>query len=218
MDERLAGICRKAVEPLDGLYGGRKLIVIGDGKEGWWCRVSQVIPPIQVRISGEQHQRFHLGTAARGLNGVVHSATRAPHANHVARHPRLRHQVLKGDIDVAGPLFPDHLSRLLRRHLVEALAATLSKATHIQRENVDSRACELLGQAVPNLALAVALMQQKYSGAGFGSGKESGFKLGPITGGQVHDALSRPSQGATGNYEQERSEYGGRETLALHGD
>src|SRR5208282_410586 len=188
MNEGLARIRRQAVEPLDRHYGRRKLIIIGDGEEGWWRRVAQVVASIQVGIPGEQDQGLHLRMAAGSLNGVIDPATGATHADHVARNTRLRHQILESNVDVARPLRPFSL-RAFRRNLVDRVATTLSKAAEVQREDVDSRGRELPGQAVPNLALAVALVQEKDSRTRIGGSKICGLEFGTVGGGQVHDAL-----------------------------
>src|ERR1700683_40157 len=98
--------------------------------------------------------------ATRYLNGIIDSATRATHTDHARRNARLGHQILKGGVEVTRPLFDLNLRHLLRRQLIEWVTTAVPKAAVIQREHVDSHCRELLGQTVPNLALAVALMQQ----------------------------------------------------------
>src|SRR4029077_9827188 len=97
--------------------------------------------------------------AARYLNGIIDPATRATHADRVTRNARLGHQIPKGGVEVTGPLFSLNLRHLLPRQFLERVSTALPKPAVIQSEHVDSHCRELLGQAVPNLALAVALMQ-----------------------------------------------------------
>src|SRR5260370_5154583 len=99
--------------------------------------------------------------AARCLDGIVDSATRSAHADHVMLHARLRHQILKSLVYIARPLLGHHLRRLLWSQLVESVAPALTKAPVIQGEHVDSRRSKLPGEAIPDLALAVSLMQHK---------------------------------------------------------
>src|ERR1700722_9721459 len=97
--------------------------------------------------------------AARRLDGIIYAATGASDADNVAGDAGLRDQILKRDVDVAGKFFVHDFRRLIGREFVEWVAGTFAEAAIVQGEHVDSRLRELLSQAVPNFALAVALVQ-----------------------------------------------------------
>src|ERR1700688_3754714 len=129
----------------------------------------------------------------RGLNGIIYSATRAAHANHIARHSWLRDQILKRGINIAWPFLRLNLRRLLWRQLIKSVAIALAKAAVVQREHIDSRRRKLLRQAVPNLALPVALMQKQHTRPRLCCSKISRLKFRAVRGGQIDDALRTPS-------------------------
>jgi hypothetical protein len=66
---------------------------------------------------------------------------------------------LKGLVDVARPLLRDDLRRRSLWQLVESVATALPESPVIQRDDVDTRRGKLLGKAIPDLALPIALMQ-----------------------------------------------------------
>jgi hypothetical protein len=78
---------------------------------------------------------------------------------------------LKGLVDVARPLVSHYLRRLLLRQLIKSIASALAEATVVQREHVDSGRRKLCGEAIPDLALPVALMEQEHSWAALASRK-----------------------------------------------
>src|ERR1700688_2166785 len=133
----------------------------------------------------------------RGLNGIIYSATRAAHANHIARHSWLRDQILKRGINIAWPFLRLNLRRLLWRQLITSVAIALAKSAVVQREHIDSRRRKLLRQAVPNLALPGAVGQKKHARPRLCRSKISRLELGAVTRGQIDDLLSGPTTHAT---------------------
>ena len=82
--ELFSGICGDGVEPLDDLYGGLELVVIGDGKKnGKGLGLAQELAAAEIRAAGEQHQRFHFGMATGRLNRIVDAAARAADADNI---------------------------------------------------------------------------------------------------------------------------------------
>src|ERR1700688_383167 len=126
----------------------------------------------------------------RGLNGIIYSPTRAAPANTIARHSWLRDQILKRGINIAWPFLRLNLRRLLWRQLIKSVAIALAKAAVVQRQYIDSRRRKLRRQAVPNLALPVALVQKQHTRPRLRRRKITGFKLGAVTCGQIDDLLS----------------------------
>src|ERR1700719_3648328 len=96
----------------------------------------------------------------RRLNGIIYAATGPAHADHIARHSWLRHPLLKRGADIPTPFLRLSLRCFLRLQLIKAIAVALAITAVIQREHIDFRRRKLLRQAVPNLALPVALMQK----------------------------------------------------------
>src|ERR1700722_1601916 len=144
--------------------------------------------------------------APRGLNGVIYAAAGAAHANHIAAHSWLRHQVLKSVINIAWPFLRLHLRRFLRRQLIKSVATAIAVASVVQREHIDSCRRELLRQAVPNLALPVTLMQKQHTRPGLRRSKISGLKLGAVSGGQIDGPFSGPGTHATTKSAPQKSE------------
>src|ERR1700719_2381430 len=99
----------------------------------------------------------------RGLNGIIYSATGAAHADHVAGHSWLRDQILKRGINIARPFLLLDLRCFLRRQLIKSIAIALAEAPVVHRKNIYPRRRKLLRQAVPNLALPIALVQKQHS-------------------------------------------------------
>src|ERR1700751_2172305 len=150
---------------------------------------------------------------ARGLHGILNSATGAADADDVALHAGLGLQVCEGNVDVAGPLFILYARSFLGRELVEAIAAAFAIAAVIERENIDPGGCQLLGEAVPDFALAIALMQKKDPGARLGARKECSLQLGSVGGGEVNHGLG----GEGCRCEEERNQDEETEVDTLHG-
>ena len=100
-------------------------------------------------------------------------------------------------IDVVGP-FGLKLLYLLRCGFVETHTAAFSKAAVIQRKDIDSGSRQLLRQSVPNLSLAVALMQEQNSGSGLVSAEVCCFELRTVLRGEVNNALR--CEYSRGNY------------------
>src|ERR1700756_3119249 len=150
---------------------------------------------------------------ARGLHGILNSATGAADADDVALHAGLGLQVCEGSVDVAGPFFILYAGSFLARELVKTIAAAFAIAAVIERENIDPGGCQLLGEAVPDFALAIALMQKKDPGARLGGRKECSLQLGSVGGGEVNHALG----GEGGRYEDERNQDEETEVDTLHG-
>src|ERR1700688_1315292 len=129
----------------------------------------------------------------RRLNGIIYSTAGPAHADHVTRHSWLRFQILNRGVDVARPFLRLDLRCFLRRQLIKPIAGTLAKAAVVQREHIDSRRRKLLRQAVPNLALPVALMQKQHTRPRLCCSKISRLKFRAVRGGQIDDALRTPS-------------------------
>ena len=95
---------------------------------------------------------------------------------------------MQSGVDVAGKSLVHGLRGFIRREFVEAVAGAFAEAAIIQSKNVNSRCGELLGQIVPDFALAIALVEQQDARAGLG-GKITGFQFGAVGGGEVDDSL-----------------------------
>src|ERR1700688_3992172 len=150
--------------------------------------------------------------ASRGLNRIIYSATRSPHANHIARHPWLRQQVLKRRVDIAWPFLRLSLSCLLWRQLIKPIAIALAKSAVVQRQHIDSRRRKLLRQSIPNFALPVALMQKQHARPRFRRSQITRLKLGAVTRGQIHNPFSGPTPHTKCKNAQQKSENAKRNT------
>src|SRR5438093_7531592 len=118
--------------------------------------------------------------AARGLGGIPHAQpTRSAHPNDVACDAWLRNEVLKRQVQIAN------------RGLPLQFAAAFAMAAAIDGERVDSGGSQLLGQALPRRACAVALMEQQHSGAWLCRGKVSGLQDDSVRSFQIDDSCVR---------------------------
>jgi hypothetical protein len=130
----------------------------------------------------------------------------------VARDVRLRLQILKCNIDVAGPLRLLGDRFLLRCFFVRHSAA-LAEAAIIQSEEVDARSGKLVRQTVPALAIAIALVQQEYAGAGLAGREVRRLELGAIRRGQINNLLFR-SRERNGRSQKQTWKYAARQSSA----
>src|ERR1700676_1171422 len=156
----------------------------------------------------------------RRLDRIIYSATGAAHPDHVARHSWLRDQILKRGINIARPFLRLNLRCFLRRQLIKSIATALAISAVVQREHVDSRCRKLLRQAVPNLALPIALMQKQHTRPRLRRSKISRLKLSAVTRGQIDGPLSRPRTYAKAKSAQQKGKNATRKTthngLLLH--
>src|SRR5215510_9358243 len=102
---------------------------------------------------------------ASRLHRIVDSTTRSAHSNHTSIHSGLCNQVGICSVDVRGH-FLEHRSHLVGGQIRERLAFALSKAAIVESEHIDPCGRKLPSQSIPNLALAVALVQQQNTGPG----------------------------------------------------
>jgi hypothetical protein len=99
------------------------------------------------------------------LDRLVDAAARAARAERVRTDSRLRLQIGKGGVDVAGPLAPD-LPLVVGSPLPVRLAAALPVAAVVQREDVEPVRGEIGRETVPARALLVALVEEEDAGTG----------------------------------------------------
>src|SRR5262249_31751188 len=120
------------------------------------------------------------------LDGIVHTTASAAHANLIGLYLRPRLQVLEGQVDISGPLL--HFFRRLDwsgPDRAVGLIATVAIAAEVHGHDIDSGRGKLLGQAVPDLAVMVALVQEQDSGSWFPGGEVGYFDLDAVCRGQV---------------------------------
>ena len=82
-------------------------------------------------------------------------------ANGIAVHAGLRNQIVECCVDV------------LRRLFVVVFATAFAMPAAVDAEHVHARRCQLLGNAVPECAGAIALMKKQYTRSRFRRGNVS---------------------------------------------
>jgi hypothetical protein len=70
-------------------------------------------------------------------------------------------------------------------------ATAFTKSAKIECQNVQASGCKTLGQIIPDLALTIALVEQKDSWAGLPRGEIGGPKIDSIGGGDIDYTRSK---------------------------
>lgn len=100
------------------------------------------------------------------MHGLVDATTCSASTDGAASHPRLRHEILEGSIDVGREFLLEDLGSLLRCEFVDWRAAAFSKAAKIEGQYVEAGGGQAFGEIIPNFALAIALVEQKNARTG----------------------------------------------------
>src|SRR5215469_2196997 len=129
----LVGISVERINPLNSGYGWGKLVVISDGiKRGRRGRASHEVATSKIRVTREQYERLDLRMAHRNLDRIVNPTAGAADSDDVATDPRLRPEVGKSRVNVAGEFLLHNLARLLGCELVEVFATAFAKTSVVQ--------------------------------------------------------------------------------------
>jgi len=114
----------------------------------------QKLKTITKSLTRHQDQRLYLRMPARRFHRPNNAEpARSTRANGIAVHPGLRNQIVECCVDV------------LRRLFVVVFAAAFAMPAAVDGENVHASRCQLLGNAVPGSARAIALMKQQRTGS-----------------------------------------------------
>lgn len=126
----------------------------------------------------------------------------------------LRDKKFVGSFNVLRHFFVEDDGDLLGCEFVDGRAFGIAIAAEVESHHVKASGGHAGREVVPDLALAVALMEENYPGAGMGSGEKGPFELEAIRSGEIDNAR----QGRILRRGRESTEQHGKNAKELHGD
>jgi len=199
------GVGGEAVNPFHEFDNAGIGIVIGDGGEKRETGIlAEEFAAGAAGGFGEEDKGFDFGMAAGEEDGLVDTTTGATDGHDGRSDAGLRGEVMIGGVHINGEFFSDDLLDLVVGKLVERGAGAFAEAAEIEGEDVEAGGGEFFGEVVPDLALTIALVEKKHTGAGLGGGEEGGFEAGAVGRGEIYDARGGGLLGGGGERDEEK--------------
>jgi len=196
------GVGGEAVNPFHEFDDAEIGIVIGDGgEEGENRMIAEELAARAGGAFGEKDEGFDFRMPAGEEDGLVDATTGAARSHTGGSDAGLRGEVGVGSVYVDGEFFVEDFLDLVVGEFVERSASAFAETAEIEGEDVDAGGGEFLGEVVPDFALAIALVEEEYAGAGLGDGEEGGFEMGAVGRGEIEDARGGELLGRGGESE-----------------